>query len=678
MPHASSPDARASPCLRAPGVQHSGFDGQRGVAMRIGIVVRMTGLALALATAGGAMAQTAPMTPDITGRKFSAPETQRDFIKRVEMVPMRDGTKLYTVIVIPKGAKDAPILFTRTPYNAAKRADRVPNATRMLDAMPQGDSVFVEDGYIRVFQDVRGKYGSEGEYVMTRPPRGPLNGSGIDNATDAWDSIDWLVKHVPESNGRVGMLGSSYEGFTVVMALLEPHPALKVAAPESPMIDGWMGDDWFQHGAYRQNSLGYYTGQMTARGEGTSIPRATSDDYTSFLRGGALGDLARAAGLEQIPAWRKVIEHPAYDRYWQQQALDKLLAKLPAISVPTMWEQGLWDQEDIYGAHTAWAALEPKDTDNTRNHLVIGPWRHSGANYDGSSLGDLRFEGDTALQWRRAVLKPFFDQYLKPGAAVAKTPPVWIYDAGSQRWDTYAQWPQSCAQGCPNAAVPLYLHADETLDGTRPVAAGAGYAEYVSDPAKPVPFVPRPVNMDDRPTWTTWLVRDQRFVDGRTDVLSYTSAPLAKPLALAGIPVANLFASTSGSDSDWVVKLIDVYPDQYPDDPKMAGYQLPLAITIFRGRYREDFAAPKPLQPGVAQAYTFDLPTVHHVLKPGHRLMVQVQSSLFPLYDRNPQTYVDNIFFAKPADYRKAVQRIVATPEQASFISLPVVSGTLP
>ena len=673
MPHASSPDARASPCLRAPGVQHSGFDGQRGVAMRIGIVVRMTGLALALATAGGAMAQTAPMTPDITGRKFSAPETQRDFIKRVEMVPMRDGTKLYTVIVIPKGAKDAPILFTRTPYNAAKRADRVPNATRMLDAMPQGDSVFVEDGYIRVFQDVRGKYGSEGEYVMTRPPRGPLNGSGIDHATDAWDSIDWLVKHVPESNGRVGMLGSSYEGFTVAMALLEPHPALKVAAPESPMIDGWMGDDWFQHGAYRQNSLGYYTGQMTARGEGTSLPRATSDDYTSFLRGGALGDLARAAGLEQIPAWRKVIEHPAYDRYWQQQALDKLLAKLPAISVPTMWEQGLWDQEDIYGAHTAWAALESKDTDNTRNHLVIGPWRHSGANYDGSSLGDLKFEGDTALQWRRDVLKPFFDQYLKPGAAVAKTPPVWIYDAGSQRWNTYVQWPQSCPQGCPNAAVPLYLHADETLDGTRPVAGGAGYAGYVSDPAKPVPFVPRPVHMRDRTSWTTWLVADQRFVSGRPDVLEYETPVLDGDVHIMGAPQVSLFAATTGTDSDWVVKLIDVYPDGDTYSPDTAGVQMGVGFEIFRGRYVKDFANPQALKAGKVEEYKFGLPNVDHVFRKGHKIMVQVQSTLFPLYDRNPQTYVPNIFYAKAGDYKKATQSIYRSAATPSAVFLPVV-----
>jgi putative CocE/NonD family hydrolase len=647
-------------------------------AMRMCKLWQAVALVFCVTTTGSVLAQTAPMTPDITGKKFVAPEPQRDFSKRVVMVPMRDGVKLYTVIVVPKGAKDAPILLTRTPYNAARRAERMPNATRMVDAMPQGDSVFVEDGYIRVFQDIRGKYGSEGDYVMTRPPRGPLNKTGIDHATDAWDTIDWLVKHVPQSNGRVGMLGSSYEGLTVVMALLDPHPALKVAAPESPMVDGWIGDDWFQNGAYRQNNLGYFTGQMTARGEGASIPRPTGDDYTSFLRSGSVGDYARANGLDQIPAWHKVSEHPAYDAFWQEQALDKLLAQLPKISVPTMWEQGLWDQEDVYGGNHAWAAMEAKDTDNTRNFLVIGPWRHSGANYDGSTLGELKFAGDTALQWRRDVLKPFFDQYLKTDAPMAHTPPVWIYNAGSNAWNTYASWPQSCAQGCPHASVPLYLHADETLGGNAPMPGRAQFAEYVSDPAKPVPFVPRPVDMGDRPTWTTWLVKDQRFVDGRSDVLSYTSAPLKSSLMLAGTPIANLFASTSGTDSDWVVKLIDVYPDQYPDDPPMAGYELSIATTIFRGRYREDFATPKALVPNQAQAYHFDLPNVNHVLKPGHRLMVQIQSSLFPLYDRNPQTFVDNIFFAKPGDYRKATQRIWATPEQASFISLPVVSGTLP
>ncbi|NUS39547.1 MAG: CocE/NonD family hydrolase [Lysobacter sp.] len=605
------------------------------------------------------------MTPDITGRKYEQPTPQRDFERREVMIPMRDGVKLFTVIMIPKGAHDAPMLFTRTPYNAAKRTMRTPGATRLVDALSQADTVFAQDGYIRVYQDVRGKYGSQGDYVMTRPPRGPLNPTRVDHTTDAWDSIDWLVKHVPESNGRVGMLGSSYEGFTVVMALLDPHPALKVAAPESPMIDGWKGDDWFQNGAYRQVNVGYIVGQNSARGAGGEIAMPTQDDYTSFLRLGSAEGFARYAGLDAFPFWRKVTEHPAYDAFWQAQALDQLLAKLPGITVPTMWEQGLWDQEDMYGANHSYAALEPKDADNTRNFLVIGPWRHSGANYDGSSLGDLRFNGDTALQWRRDVLKPFFDQYLKDGAPKAQTPPVMIYNAGLQRWDAYARWPQSCDSGCPATSKPLYLAADETLQWQKPAD---GAAEYVSDPAKPVPFVPRPVQMGDRPTWTTWLVKDQRFVDGRSDVLSYTTPALAEPLRLAGVPVANLDASTTGSDSDWVVKLIDVYPDQYPDNPTMAGYQLPVALTIFRGRYREGFDTPKALTPGAAAHYRFDLPNVNHVFLPGHRVMVQVQSTLFPLYDRNPQTFVPNIFFAKPGDYRKATQRILSS----SFVDLPV------
>lgn len=631
----------------------------------------LTAVALGMLT-GDALAQTAPMTPDITGKTFVAPVPQRDFIKRELMVPMRDGVKLYTVVMIPKGVSNAPILLTRTPYNAAKRVDRTPGATRLVDALAQGDTVFAEDGYIRVLQDVRGKWGSQGDYVMTRPPRGPLNKTKVDHVTDAWDTIDWLVKNVPESNGKVGMLGSSYEGFTVVMALLDPHPALKVAAPESPMIDGWMGDDWFQHGAYRQNNVGYLLGQMAARGAGEKMAMPTGDDYTSYLRLGSAGSFGKAMGAEQLPVWHKMTEHPAYDSYWQDQALDKLLAKLPDIKVPTMWEQGLWDQEDMYGANHAYAALESKDSDNTRNFLVIGPWRHSGANYDGSSLGEVKFNGDTALQWRRDVLKPFFDQYLKEGAPVAKTPPVWIYNQGSNRWDSYRKWPVSCAQGCEAAARNLYLDADQTLSW-QPGRGAQRYAEYISDPAKPVPFVPRPVDMGNRDTWTTWLVHDQRFVDGRPDVLSYVGPVLDKPLKLAGMPIVHLHASTSGSDSDWVVKLIDVYPDQYPDDPKMAGYQLPLALTIFRGRYRDSFSDPKALSADTPQSYQFELPNINQTLQPGHRLMVQVQSSLFPLYDRNPQTFVPNIFFAKPSDYRKATQRVWNTPEHPSYISLPVV-----
>jgi len=618
-----------------------------------------------------AYAQTSPMTPDITGKQFVAPTEANDYVKREVMIPMRDGVKLHTVIVVPKHAHNAPMLLTRTPYDADGRAERSASP-HMKDLLPQGDDVFVEGGYIRVFQDIRGKYGSEGDYVMTRPLRGPLNKTQVDHATDAWDTIDWLVKHVPESNGKVGMIGSSYEGFTVVMALTNPHPALKVAAPESPMIDGWMGDDWLNYGAFRQVNFDYFTGQLTKRGKGVSIPREGYDDYSNFLSAGSAGDFAKAAGLDQLPWWHKLSEHPAYDAYWQEQALDKVMAKTP-LKVPTMWLQGLWDQEDMYGANHSYAAMEGRDTSNTLNYLVMGPWRHSQVNYDGSRLGALEFDGDTAHQFRRDVLKPFFDQYLVDGAPKADTPPVLIYNTGENHWDRLQQWPRSCAQGCAAATKPLYLQPGGKLSFQAPAAGQGDYEEYISDPAKPVPFVPRPVHFSDRDMWTTWLVHDQRFVDGRPDVLTYVSEPLTEPLKIGGVPVVNLQASTSGTDSDWVVKLIDVAPEENASNPKMGGYELPVSLAIFRGRYREGFETAKPIASNQPLRYRFELPNANHVFKPGHRVMVQVQSSLFPLYDRNPQTFVPNIYFAKPADYQKATQRIWHTPEQPSFIELPVL-----
>ena len=624
-------------------------------------------LALSLAVASSfALAQTAPLAPDIPA-KFDAPTAANDYVKRVVEIPMRDGVKLHTVIVIPKNAKHAPILLTRTPYNADGRAARSDSPT-MRNLLPMGDEVFVDAGYIRVFQDVRGKYGSEGDYVMTRPLRGPLNASEVDHSTDAYDTIDWLVKNLPESNGKVGMIGSSYEGFTVVMALVNPHPALKVATPESPMVDGWMGDDWFHYGAFRQTNFDYIAGQNAKRGKGATIPRTGYDDYSNFLEAGSAGDYARAAGLDQLPYWRKLSEHPAYDAYWQAQALDREMARQP-LKVPTMWIQGLWDQEDMWGAIHSYEAMEPKDKGNDRNYLVMGPWRHSQVNYDAASLGALNWDGDTALQFRRDVLLPFFNQYLVDGAPKAKTPLVLIYDTGENHWDRFASWPQA------KMSRPLYLNANGKLSFDAPAEGSARYDEYVSDPAKPVPYVPRPVNFGDRQSWTTWLVQDQRFVDGRPDVMTYVTEPLTAPLKVAGAPQVNLYASTSGTDSDWVVKLIDVYPGENASSPKMGGYELSVSMDIFRGRYRESFSTPKALIPNTPLEYRFGLPTVNHTFLPGHRVMVQVQSSWFPLYDRNPQTFVPNIFFAKPSDYQKATQQIWHAPGTASAIELPVVEA---
>src|ERR1700677_3202823 len=613
-------------------------------------------------------AQKQPMPSDIPP-EFTPPRTGYDYIKRVEMIPMRDGVHLYTVIVIPKGAAHAPILLTRTPYNAAGRASRT-ESPHMLDELPQGDDVFVKAGYIRVFQDVRGKYGSEGAYIMTPPPVGPLNTSGIDDTTDAYDTIDWLVKNVHESNGRVGMIGSSYEGFTVVMALLNPHPALKVAAPESPMVDGWMGDDWFHYGAFRQTNFDYTSQQTTKKDEGKSVPRYAYDDYEGFRQAGSAGAYARMYGLDQLPWDEKMIEHPAYDAFWQGQALDKLVAEHPS-QVPTMWIQGLWDQEDMWGAIHSYLALKAKGQVN-HNFLVMGPWRHSQVNYDAYNLGPLKWNGDTALECRRDVLSPFFDTYLKTDAPKAGTPLVFIYNTGENHWDRLRSWPLACEKGCATPLKPLYLEANFELGFEKPAGSEAADT-YVSDPAKPVPYLPRPVHFADSDRWKTWLVTDQRSVADRTDVLTYEGPVLNAPVRIGGAPVADLFATTTGTDADWVVKLIDVYPDEVPSQPEMGGYELAVSMDIFRGRYRESFEHPSAIPAGQPQQHHFALPTTNHVFLPGHRIMVQIQSSWFPLYDRNPQTFVPNIFFAKPSDYLKATQTVFRSGEHASAVWLPVV-----
>jgi len=632
-------------------------------------------LATCLHSSAGAQSTAQPGTqykplPTDIAEKYTAPKDAYDYIKRDVMVPMRDGVKLHTVIVIPKGAHNAPILLTRTPYNASARVVRS-ESPHMINALPEGDELFVRDGYIRVFQDIRGKYGSEGTYVMTLPVIGPLNNSGVDEVTDAYDTIDWLVKNTPESNGRVGMLGSSYEGYTVVMALLGAHPALKVAAPESPMVDGWMGDDWFHYGAFRLPNFDYFTAQMTARGAGAPIARDAYDDYAAFLRAGSAGAYASAHGLDAFPWWQRMSAHPSYDSFWQEQALDKLIAKNPP-AVPTMWEQGLWDQEDMWGAIHSYLALKAVGHAGN-NYLVMGPWRHSGANYNGSTLGPLRFDGDTGLQWRRDVLKPFFDQYLKDGAPKADTPHAFIYNTGENHWDRYGSWPPACEKGCAQLLKPLYLEPNSGLGFEKPNGAAGDADVFISDPAKPVPYLPPPVRFADHKAWTEWLVTDQRFVATRPDVLVYQTPVLTAPVRIQGMPVADIFASISGTDTDWVVKLIDVYPDEYPSQPEMGGYQLPIALDIFRGRYRESFEHPSAIPANQPQEYKFTLPTANHVFLPGHRIMVQIQSSAFPLYDRNPQTYVDNIFFAKPGDYQKSTQTILHDGKNASAILLPVV-----
>jgi putative CocE/NonD family hydrolase len=601
-----------------------------------------------------------------------------DYTRRDVMIPMRDGVKLHTVILIPKGAKSVPILLTRTPYNASDLTSHA-NSSHLgpiLEGYDNANDVIVEGGYIRVVQDVRGKYGSEGDYVMNRPLHGPLNPTNVDHATDTYDTIDWLVKNLSESNGKVGILGISYDGFTPLMALVNPHPALKVSVPMNPMVDGWMGDDWFHNGAFREQNMPYIYEQDGTRDNSVKWWTDHFDDYDVFMQAGSAGELGRRHGLEQMGFWRKILEHPSYDSFWQQQAMDKILAAQP-LKVPVMLVHSLWDQEDIYGAIAVYKALKPKDTNNDKVFLVLGPWHHGQEIEDAYSLGTIKFGSDTGTYFRQHILAPFLAKYLRNDEPEAAISPVYAYETGSNHWRELPSWPAGCKSGCPIHPTPLYLTANLKLSLSTPAASDAAFDEYISDPSKPVPYRSRPsqpMGYTAELTWSQWLVDDQREASGRPDVLVFTSDVLTTPTKISGQPIANLIASTSGSDSDWVVKLIDVYPDEVASQPNLGGFQLMISADIFRGRYRESLETPKPIGSDKPLLYRFNLPTANHVFLPGHRIMVQIQSSWFPLYDRNPQTFVPNIFWAKPPDYRKATQRIYHAPDQSSFIELPLVS----
>jgi len=621
---------------------------------------------------------TYPALPSEIPAKFEPTNDGFDHVKREVMIPMRDGVKLHTVILIPKGAKRAPVLLTRTPYDANKLTSHAESAHLgpVLNGYDNPLDVILEGGYLRVVQDVRGKHGSEGDYVVNRPLRGPQNKTPVDHATDTYDTIDWLVKNVPESNGKVGILGISYDGFLPLMALVNPHPALKVSVPMNPMVDGWIGDDWFHYGAFRQLNVSWIYKQVATRKSEALWWTSHHDDYDMFMQAGSAGELGRRRGMNQLGFWKKLTEHPCYDAFWRDQAVDKLLAAQP-LKTPVMLVHSLWDQEDIYGAPAVYKAIKPKDKDNDKVFLVMGPWHHGQMIGNGSSLGAVKFGSDTARYFRRRILRPFLDQYLKDGAKKADIAPVTAFETGTNAWRRLSAWPPKAEGGKAVRATPLYLRAGLKLSLEAPARREEEFEEYISDPAKPVPFRARPIQpmgYEQGNTWSQWLVDDQREASGRPDVVAFISDTLTEPVKISGEPVANLIASTSGTDSDWVVKLIDVYPDEVAGDAVMGGYQLMISADIFRGRYRESFetaraiAANKPLQ------YRFSLPTANHVFLPGHRIMVQVQSSWFPLYDRNPQTFVPNIFWAKPGDYRKATQRVYHAPGHSSFVELPLVA----
>jgi putative CocE/NonD family hydrolase len=600
---------------------------------------------------------------------FSPVTEAFDHERREVMVPMRDGVKLHTVIVMPKGSTAAPIILTRTPYSADKPTTQMssPHAAMVL---PLADESLVRAGYIRVYQDVRGRYDSEGDYVMTLPLRGELNRWKVDQTTDTYDTIDWLVKNVKGNNGRVGLTGVSYPGWLTLMGIIDPHPALKAAVPMYPMVDGWIGDDFYHNGALRQTMLEWIYNMGAHKSGDYTPPFGYRDMYEAFLSGGSADAVAHRYNADKLPTWRKIVDNPAYNAFWRGQAVQDLLAARP-LKVPVLIVHGLFDQEDNFGGIAAYRALERKDTANDSVYLALGPWNHGQSQNEGSSLGALKWNADTSLWFREKVLLPFWNQHLKGETPAQPIPPVVAFDTGVNEWRTYQSWP---ADG-KAASAQLLLQPGGRLGFTQPAAGGATYAEFVSDPAKPVPYRVRPVLAMYNPesTWRLWLADDQRPFADRPDVLTFVTETLTEPLTISGDVSAILYASTTGTDSDWVVKLIDVFPPEVRSNPALGGYQLMVSGEIMRGRYRESLDTPRAIEPGAVALYRVRMPVANHTFLPGHRLMVHVQSSWFPLYDRNPQTFVPNIAKAKPEDYRAATQRIWFAPEHPSFVELPVV-----
>jgi putative CocE/NonD family hydrolase len=590
-----------------------------------------------------------------------------DFVVREAMVPMRDGVELFTLLLLPKDApRGLPILLERTPYDASRAVEG--RATTHL-AVLRGTK-WLGGGLIHVVQDIRGRYRSEGEYAMYRVPRGAFNTSDTDETTDAWDTIDWLVENVPEGNGRVGIWGTSYPGWLTLAALREPHPALVAAVPFNPVVDVWKADDWFHWGAFRAlYAFDFIYKMETQKGKSTGYPFEIRDLYDFMLAQGAA-----ATGLgprldERHEMWPRLMDSPSYGPYWRDCAADQWFAA-PKRMVPTLHVHGLWDQEDTYGSPAAYAALERHDPANATNFFVAGPWYHGQHFADGSELGALEFGEDTAARFRDEVLSAFLGRFLK-GEDVDPPAPVTVFETGTNRWRRFESWPPG------GETRRLYLQPGGGLAFALP-PEGAKPTEYVSDPAKPVPYEPRPnweMDYGNPPLiaeWRRWLVEDQRFVDGRPDVATWVSEPLEEPLTVRGPVTARLFAETTGTDADWVVKLIDVYSDDEPSSLEMSGYQLMVSADIFRGRYRESYEAARALEPDRVLEYAVPLPHVDHTFLPGHRFMVQVQSTWFPLYDRNPQTFVPSIMTAPPAAYRPQRHRVHHSAAHPTHLELLV------
>lgn len=580
------------------------------------------------------------------------------YTRQEAMIPMRDGIKLFTVIFTPKDVKEPlPFLFSRTPYGVSSYPS--PKLTAYISDMAR-------EGYIFVYQDIRGRYKSEGKFEMQRLMRDKKNPDAIDESTDTYDAIEWLLKNIPGNNQKVGMLGISYDGWTTMMGTIDPHPALKAASEQATPSDMYIGDDFHHNGAFRLSYGFEYAYYTESSKENALFPFDIYDTYEWYLNLGPLSNVNEKYFHGNIPTWNDFIKHPNYDDFWQKQSM---AYRLTAPTVPILHVAGWWDQEDFYGPQKAYEVLEKNDKQNL-NFIAIGPWNHGGwSGGMGENLGRIKFGTATAQKFRKEIQLQFFDYFLK-GIGTGKFPEAITFQTGSNTWKEYNIWPPVNLTKNEN----LYLRADGKLSFDPPAETEAS-DEYLSDPFHPVPYRPRPIEMTYGPgsRWYTWLLEDQRFVNDRPDVASWVTPVLTKDIEVTGNLLAVLFASTTGTDADWVAKLIDVYPEVYPEQPNMAGYQLMIANDVLRGRFRKSFSKPEPSKPNEINEYHIDLHAINHVFKSGHKIMVQVQSSWFPIIDRNPQKFIPNIFEARESDFIVTHQKIYRSVKYPSHIMLPFI-----
>ena len=612
-----------------------------------------------------------------------------EYVRSEVMIPMRDGVKLHTVILRPVGSEKSgvplPFLMSRTPYGVDGYTDV---------AVKVGKPELAASGYIFVAQDIRGRYASGGKFVMNRPIVAHTTKHDVDETTDTRDTVEWLLKHVRNNDGRVGVLGISYPGFLAMMAGIDADPAVKAISPQAPMTDIWMGDDFFHNGAFRQTYGFDYVQEMEAQ-KTDGVVSAKEDQYNFFLDHVNFAGAAKAAGMSELPTASRFLSEPTYTKFWQNMAVEPHLAK---PEVPTLEVGGYWDQEDMWGTQAEYAALRAQEKPNEPLHkvfIVLGPWNHGGWSFGpgdklGGKFGTITFGGENTGAYYRAHFEaPFFELYLKgkPGFELQDTA---SFRTGENQWHRYAIWPPKVGYH----QVRAYLQPDAKLSFVPPTGLyDVKAAAYIADPADPVPYRHRPIQSTygEGSTWRTWLVEDQRFVSGRKDLANFETPVLTSDVTVTGDVVADVFGATTGTDSDWIVKLIDVYPqdavgvtspengDGSQATGNKGGYELMVGEEILRGRYRKSFTTPEPVTPGEVAEYTWSLHGVDHTFLKGHRMMVEVQSSWFPLYDRNPQTYVENMMTAPASAYKSETVSIYGSAKYPSHLDLPVSDGsTLP